>query len=451
MNLPDDILALIAEQEYRLNGESLIVKYLKWNPYEHITYFEVHGDNIYDDDLLKFKCLSTVILRENTKLTDEGLKNLHGIFRLNLKINPNINDIKLLQGIKHLKLFCIRDGDLQYLKDIKSLSCNFIMYNSDNLLYLQGIEELTLKICEVENNTEIYNYHIKCFRGIKKLVLIPQYSDCLNINDEALSYLSGIEKLYLHNLSIHNSYERSISDMGLIYLSGIKYLKITGQGNNHITDLGLSYLSGIETLQINNSYDKNITNEGLSHIRGIKELIIHGKCDITTTEGLENIEKLSLYSPRLYGGFHIFANIIELDLVCGPIYDCDLKWMPKLKTLRLYGIDLITDDGLVYITSIVHLTLDNNTTITDNGLKYLTNLISLSLSHNLIITDEGLSYLPNLELLHLDNNTLITDKGLSYLPKLTSIALQASTNIKKKYNFNFSRLYIKPDRKCILL
>ncbi|KAL0482889.1 hypothetical protein AKO1_014182 [Acrasis kona] len=205
-------------------------------------------------------------------ITDAGISNLSGIWKLDISNCIQLTDVGLsyLTGIHTLDItfnVLVTDKGFSYLKGISVLFAHWSNITDVGLSYLEGIDTLGINQCK--NITDVgYSY----LKGIRSLEAHGK-----NITDEGLSYLRGIEILDLEE-------SHKITDVGLSYLAGILNLRMDGR---LITNVGLHYLRGIKSLYL--LHANGVTDDSFKHL-GRVMLVGLEYCNNVSLTGLANID-----------------------------------------------------------------------------------------------------------------------------------------------------------------
>lgn len=268
-------------------------------------------------------------LKNNSYITDEGIRPLTALVTLNLENNSLITDV----GIKSLL-------------SLRSLTLNKNERITDEgLVHLSHLKELNLS----------YNRHI---------------------SNDSLKRMTELTSL---NLS-HNPL---IIDEGIIGMT--RLLKLDLSGNDRITDAVVSTFINLEDLDLREN--SLITNEAVKGLTKLKSLGLNGNQRITSAalHDIANLTRLDLGNNHKITNDTLkkFVNLEYLGLEeNGAISSTTLASLKNLKELNLASNGLIDDRGLQNLTNLQVLDLTRNGNITDNGLSKLINLEKLYLKGN---------------------------------------------------------------------
>jgi hypothetical protein len=147
-------------------------------------------------------------------------------------------------------------------------------------------------------------------------------------------------------------------------------------------------------------------------------------------DGLELFTVLKS-SEEIQSSLHKYGKSIPLNLQNTGLVDDDLKHFTGAHTVSLWNKCPILDNDEYKIlgpkTSIA-IFGDNifgrRNIITNNGLKYLKSVISIDIRRNINITDEGLKYLESVKSINISSCDRITDEGLKHLKAATDVELR---------------------------
>ncbi len=171
----------------------------------------------------------------------------------------------------------------------------------------------------------------------------------------------------------------SISDAGLVHLTGLKQLRNVDLVETGITDAGLKTLGGIPQLRNVLIADTKITDRGLVELAKLPNLELLWLVQTAISDaGVASIQHL----PKLK---QLNLGKTQVTDACIPM----LKNLPRLRYVYL-SQTAITDRGLKELGELHNLTGLNimNTKITDAGLKHLAGLTNLK---KLVLTTEHVS------------------------------------------------------------
>ncbi len=304
---------------------------------------------------------------------------------------------KLLQKFKFKQLELhdnivsyITDTDAIYLKHIEVINVNAEDYvTAIGLSYLTNAKKITLNICGD-----------------------PFFKQMINHN-----FMSG-----LHTLNISS---KTITDDDLQYFKNIIHLEL--DCNNRITDIGLEHLNKIETLVLTSN--TKISDFGLQFLSTVKKLNLENNVNICGFgfKYLKNIKYLSLNALFTKDKYikHLFG-IEELDLSHDNLKDSSLRYLARIKKLKLYRNDIISDSGMKYIGGIETLSMLHNGNITDRGLKYLSGIKYLTLGRCQIKkasvkSSKSLKYLQGLQELNCEYGSSLENANLKMLDGIKKI------------------------------
>lgn len=104
---------------------------------------------------------------------------------------------------------------------------------------------------------------------LKYLLLLSEVevihlSNCINITDEGLKYLSGLQKLRILNLD-----ETNITDAGLKYIKNLKSLQYLDLAHTKVTDKGIIVLGEMKTLRRVSVFKTKVTQKGVDALKKI--------------------------------------------------------------------------------------------------------------------------------------------------------------------------------------
>lgn len=453
-HVPPDIWEAIAYKQMELYGDEPIIMNINSATYTrkyNITYLRLYGNLITDILLQKFTCLKTLILPDNTALTNNGLIGKTDLIHLELPNNININDSSLKQvpnleylhlngqnnifiNLRHLTSLIleicnlspsnwvhftnihtlilkqsrvgITDNDIRFLQNIKILELGNSVITAISLPVLGKLESLKLNDIQGLTNNNITN-----LQNIRILSL----TNNTNITDEGISKLTDLEVLKLQE-------NKLITDGGLSHLSNLQQLIL--MGNRNITNLGIYKMKYLNLLELKHN---NIDNYGLRDLTELLYIILPNNSLITYVN--ENVIKLVLHGHSHITDLNYLKNLQFLILKTSSITRNGLYNCVKLTTLKLDDNTTLDDEALSHLRDLTQLLLPRNNIITDVGLRYINNVVNLQLDANTQITDQGLSYIPKIRKLYLSMNNNITNTGLSYIPNVKVIFLKNNTRI----------------------
>ena len=314
---------------------NLIKKHIKY-----IKSIQINGVNEMNDDDLKYiyengPNIDKLILPNNNKITDEGLKFINNINTLDLSNNLKITSLCLqyLKGIQTLKIFNysmwwgsnyngaissfypfeyfnninginslyikdINENIIKYLIGIKNLVCKFFSVDNKYLYYLKNINKLIINekifninylglksiLCDKCQNN-IYTNHDDT-RCLQELIL-PDNIDAFDDNFMRLLKYIKILKIPGSNLSID----------GILKLENVKELYLNEQRSLVDQDIDkiATHLIKLKILDIKNN--KKITLNGILKLKNIDKLILSSKYKSYEDEILKStkIKKLEFF------------------------------------------------------------------------------------------------------------------------------------------------------------
>ncbi len=187
--------------------------------------------------------LKTLILTDNTLVSDKGLENLSEFTSLE-SIDINSDNITG-ECLKHL----------QSLPALKRVDLDLSMMNDEGMKYLRGLPINRLHL----SNSDITDQGLASVNEIYSLVGIVL--DNTAITDDGLKYLSGL--LDIQYISLDNT---KITDKGLVYLTDLYRLGELGVSGTEVSDKGLEYFKDFQTIRSLDLGNTKITDEGLAHI-----------------------------------------------------------------------------------------------------------------------------------------------------------------------------------------
>jgi Leucine-rich repeat (LRR) protein len=188
------------------------------------------------------------------------------------------------------------------------------------------------------------------------------------IDDAALAYLGGLDRLEETNLS----YPAKVGDAGVEYLSGISALKRLSLGNTVVTDGGMASLARLSQLQSLSLSIPELTAEGLRHL-----------------SSLHNLKKLSLDVKKLAADDQALADAlrsleqledVSFSMPIGEPAIAALGGLPRLERLTLSVQTGTTNAAVAHlgkIGSLRYLSLDCRGQISTGGLHSLGGLSQL--------------------------------------------------------------------------
>lgn len=163
----------------------------------------------------------------------------------------------------------------------------------------------------------------------------------------------------------------------------------------------------------------------------LKELELHFNTKISD-EGiliLTNLNVIALNDNITEKG--LFGKRIEnIALETNKHIDSDVvRKLVHLKVLNCQDSQI--DDSAIENLALETIYLNCNTTITDRGIKHM-NLKELALDENTNITDNGISHMTNMTQLFLGKNKNITNKGIENMLRITYLGVDDNKNITRK-------------------
>lgn len=233
-----------------------------------------------------------------------------------------------------------------------------------------------------------------------------------SVTDAGLVHLSG-----LSNLRILNVEATAVGDMGLLHIQGLESLRVLRLGGTAVSDIGLSYLAGLTNLSVLRLGKTRVHDAGLFHLKGLTNLsVLRLGSTRVSDAGLSALKNLSNLRQLSLAGTGVTAEGLR-----------HLKDLTNLSELLLSGT-AVSEAGWSHIeglSSLSKLSL-NNTAMNDRCLYHLRSLCNLHELHLIgtHVGDAGLSHLEelsNLSVLSLDGN-LVSDAGLSHLRGLSKLS-----------------------------
>ena len=329
-----------------------------------------------------------------------------------VRAEKNLDDIPLISPLIDLIIECryLSPSGKQKLSLFRNVKC--LTLKLDELPDLEFFSNLrsmpALSFLCVEDANDLTEDIVKRIASLDHLTEL-RFERC-NFTDEAIKNLAPMQQL--RSLSISSSL---VTDLGLEYLTSLNNLETLELYDCKITDVGISRLTALKNLKelviSPSSYSPNLDNLTLKYIASLtwlKKLRLE-KCDGITEEGLEYLSGL--------------IHLEELQL--GWFY-ADLKSLENLINLQNLSLICAPPQSTQYLSKLLKLkTLRFGSSIVEEDIQNLLSLKqleSLDLSH-CKISDQSLQYLSSLEQLqYLDLSfTDITDVGCSHLMKLKKL------------------------------
>jgi hypothetical protein len=221
----------------------------------------------------KLSNLTTLSLKENEKVSNSGIKKLTGLTKLNLKKNGLISNIGTLVNLRNLNLNYntkITDKDIKYLTLLEKLDLtNNPSISNKGLKRLTQLRNLNLsKVQDFDGQDVPIDFGPRYLNndGITHLFDL----DTLNLKKEeniTIEGISGLRNLTCLNLSRNQNF----NDEDMSLLTQLKSLNLSK--NNKITNLGLSKLSNLTKLKLRKN--ENITLEGLNNLVNLREIVLN--------------------------------------------------------------------------------------------------------------------------------------------------------------------------------
>jgi len=160
-----------------------------------LKHLDISGMSICDNELSYLKDCHTLILRNCTFITNNGMQYLSNVHTLDLTGT------------------CIRDDGLKHLTGVHTLILPSGIFGY-GLQYLTSIKSLNIRYCDMRDNCLSY------LAGIQKLNL----SKCDNITDEGIDYLksTGLQELIIYSCPL------IVKNKGApVIISGIEHYRKT--------------------------------------------------------------------------------------------------------------------------------------------------------------------------------------------------------------------------------
>ena len=181
------------------------------------------------------------------------------------------------------------------------------------------------------------------------------------IDDEAMRILGQFSHLYNFG-----TVRRSISDVGISYLSNCRHLSFLNLGNTGVTDFGAAHLAQLTELRYLDLMNTSVGDAGVAHFKSLTRLqnltLLRTKI---TDKALETLGRL--------------PSLENLDVAACAITDSGVESLigsPRLSILLL-GDTKITDaasESLVNMPSLTHLDVGSCSSLTDKGVLRLLDL-----------------------------------------------------------------------------
>jgi hypothetical protein len=243
------------------------------------------------------------------------------------------------------------------------------------------------------------------------------------INDIGIKRLTNLT--YLYHISRDN-----LTDSGLGQLINLRTLIIPF--SNKVTDSGLKKLTNLTYLAIS-----HISYEAIKPLTKLVKLSIRkGKLTDDNIRNLTHLIELSIESTDISDeGIKVLTNLKKLSLIYNGeitntlITNIGLQELTGLISLDLKNLPTITDEGIKRLTKLSKLSILNSQ-ITNRGLLYLSSLTALEVNYHEpcnLINDDSIQYLTSLMSLTLIPN-LITEISMKKLTNLTSLQFQPNWN-----------------------
>jgi WD40 repeat protein/Leucine-rich repeat (LRR) protein len=366
-------------------------------------------------------------------LTNDSLKNLSGLTKLQVLHLPPANGELTGEGLIHLKpLAELRelqlpagwgDGGLDHiagLTKMEKLNAHYANITDAGLVHLK--EMTAMRSLLLGRNAELRGEGLRHLLGMTELRDLSLFS--CPVSDKALEYVGKFS--HLEHLNLSNT---PVSDAGLTRLAGLSAVKtFSVRGCKSVRGPGLKALEhwkGVTRLDLEGT---GVTDSGLEQIKGWTQLENISLPEATTDAGLVHLAGLT--NLRHISKYTDLAQVQGFGLA-------HLKNLKQITDLSLLNYRGLTDQGLVGLKDWTQLKrLELPTQISDVGLEHLaglTNLESLNVGEMKNLRGPGLThlrYLTKIKGLSL-RGTQVTDDGLAGIKDwkhLESLALQASVS-----------------------
>lgn len=370
----------------------------------------------------------------NSKISEEGLENIHELNKLQvLDLDTKISK-KTLEKIVHLnnlKVFLyhachLGDEDLKLITqmhqletlEILNMNNNFSDKVFENIVNLQELKILKLANISKQGFAQIV--------GLKNLHTLS--CDVININDqefEKIASLEGLKELTISRAS-------SLTDLSLNVISQLKHLQYLDLSINGFSENGLEKIKDLNLKTLKGHYD--IENFDIFSQFKHLEVLELSNSDLTD-DSLEkileldhlrflNLQECKGITDKGFTKIHKSKKIESLNLSYCNITGLTIKKLAKIQTLRKLNLSSVklNEKDLSYLSKIKNLDelILNRVHIKD---KDLDSILSLQMLRKLDlrrcqISDAGLKKLQNLrrlESLKLDDDPRITEAGLKLM------------------------------------
>lgn len=266
----------------------------------HLTELDVsENDEISDEGISNLTQLKILKIRDmnknkywgEKKITNDALKNMKELERLDISGNPNITDDALFRLTK-LKVLKINRNNKITDKGLLPLNLEELYYKKNRKITTKGVYNMSRlrrlepctsgKVCMTRGLFEqLKNLDMSRIKQLNKI-------DTNNITNEDLLKLKGLEMLNLND-------NRTITNDTLSKIINIKQLSL--QKNNIITNDGIRTLKELRMLNIRGN--KKILPEILYELPNLKKIEIneHQYNDRTIRE-LQGHTNINIYESR---------------------------------------------------------------------------------------------------------------------------------------------------------
>jgi hypothetical protein len=287
-----------------------------------------------DNILSLFPHLIILDVTNESKITSNGLRNVPNLLILNANGSDSITSLEYVSKLNALsasseihKNCTISSETLIFVPDLKLLFASFNENICDlGLQYVPKLEKLY-----VQGNRKITSQGLRFVPHLKELDARKPSGIC----DEGLRFVPKLEKLLFDHTKI--------TTKGLKCLSNLTQLIV--QDNINITSEALSHLSNLLILQAN-----GIGDEELKYVPKLVELRGHNHFSSSGLHFVPNLQVLQADNNPNVISLHGVPKLRTLDACknCG-VTSNELKDVPLLQKLSIYGNDKITWEGLLLL------------------------------------------------------------------------------------------------------
>jgi Leucine-rich repeat (LRR) protein len=424
----NSVIEKLSNTFIRYNGEDYVTKLAL----DSIYALDLSNMNLTNNDLDGFEIFSNLCY---LNLSDNNITDVSRLSDINnsaidLSGNKNITNYNKLKNLYSLNL---SNCDIKKLEDLTNIKYLYSLDISNNL-NIDYENQLPLELCNLNLSNNAYT-ELSSFSKYKML-------DYLNIANNNLTSLKGLEKTTINSLDVSNN---NITDYSA--LKNMSLYRFIGH-NCEITDISIFNNYNIIELDLANN---NITDVSQYKNPNVVSIDLSNNKNLTGFSVFSEISVLTLKNNNMtdIGELSSLSGLFYLDLSNNTINDItilnDLKNLEYLVLADNKQIEksVLSSDNLNYL-DISNCDIDNS--FDSSKLKNL-NRINISNNHNytniigLIKTMVNLNGYAGIEM----ENMVLTEKEIKEIDDLSKIYSISLSNVTVIHDTKITGNYIEAD------